>query len=112
MTLYFLDMPWVTYPRRDVVALLVQAIERIEAHLQTHEDAPMTRPGIEEYKNLRLIFNIAGYPESPARVMYSEMRDVLNGFSMKMAYEGFVRLSLTQDNNFLLLHYSPGGGTC
>ena len=73
--------------------------------MQIHGDTLLTRPAIVEYKNLRLIFHIAGYPASPARIMSSELRDVLNGFSMKMAQEGFVGLSLTQQK-FFTSHYS------
>ena len=94
MTLFFLEQPWITYPRRDVAALLVQAITRIGAQIQVHGDTPLTEPPpVESFRNLRLVFEIAGWPTHIARITYSELKDVMEGFTMKMIREGFVGFS-------------------
>ena len=77
MTIFFLEQPHITYPKRDVVALLVQAITRIGAHIQVHGDVPLTRPAIERYKNLELLVDLTGWPSFVSRVMYSELRGAL-----------------------------------
>ena len=77
ITLLFLEQPEITYPRRDVVALLIQAITRIGAHIQVHGDVPLTRPAIERYRNLELLVDLTGYPTFVSRVMYSELRGAL-----------------------------------
>ena len=75
------------------MALLVQAITRIRAQIQVHEETLLTHPFIESYENLRLLFDITGWPTHIGRITYSELKDVIEGFSAKMIHEGFVGLS-------------------
>ena len=53
----------------------------------------MTQPSIESFKNLRLLFDITGWPTHVNRVTYSDLKNVVEGVSMKMIREGFVGFS-------------------
>lgn len=91
MTIDFLPQPWVTFPQRDVLALMVQARDHIEALNQRQGDTLLHIPYAEEYKELKLVVTIDGWPTSPRRIRLSELNGVLTGFWMKMAHEGFQR---------------------